>query len=1682
MLLNLLSLLWSSTLLFAQVLPLQCEVHQPQDAAYQQKKIAQEQAYQEWIEAGAKRKHNDPYIIPLVFHIYHNYGKSYVQEIEVIEAIERLNLYFANLPPYYDTLGVSTNIQFCLASRTTEGFSTNGINYYDKYDFSINPSLDTDNFRYVNVDYKTIGDGFSFGGGILIGYQAFDEFIETFVHEMGHEFGLDHTFMNYPLGSCSNHDCLVDGDKVCDTPPHLQLNFPPCEEENNTCSTDVNLSDINNPFIEDQFDPNENHMSYGSCRTRFTQGQVERMWFFLENVYPELWDSEQECGSCPPIKTSFEEIPPYINYGDTLRIQNLTPENVNFHWYINDELVSTDKHLVYSVTGEGYSTIRLEAIPLDTTCATWSYRDQIHIYCSTDIDVWTDDLPIYSDSCINIEVEGEIEGIYVSNLLFNCEVHQPQDAAYQQKKIIQEQAYQKWIEAGAKRKHNDPYIIPLVFHIYHNYGKSYVQEIEVIEVVDYLNESFTNKNEYWDSLGINTNIQFCLASKDPNGKPSNGIIYQTEYTNISDFLDWDGKNYCNIRWIPNYPGGAAFLGINGERKIISMDRVMDGNIGIFTHEMGHILELAHTFTGTPLSPCPNTNCLVDGDKVCDTPPHLQLNFPPCEEENNTCSTDVNLSDINNPFIEDQFDPNENHMSYGSCRTRFTQGQVERMWFFLENVYPELWDSEQECGSCPPIKTSFEEIPPYINYGDTLRIQNLTPENVNFHWYINDELVSTDKHLVYSVTGEGYSTIRLEAIPLDTTCATWSYRDQIHIYCSTDIDVWTDDLPIYSDSCIYFQSDYTEEELILFYNSEPLSQSDTTICIEEESIISIVSSYGIAACPKEDTLVYPVINTADKQQFFGKIWIEPGNEHTLTDWAMINSIRQDVTGQLLLSGNEANRCVFNRIDSTYLRYGFIRMFNEQNPLLLQEYRIGASLNNLGIEITDAIAWHDDIYFIGLKRNDGTYYYHENTILLGKMHRSGRLIWSYEMDIEEHAFPSSIAYRLYHTPNGRFFFSALDNFVEFNKDGEIINNYPFGKVGYLNNQNSTSPNIQIEEPIILGNDIFFSGKVENVWFLGKYNIEEDVMQIHSNGLPNTPFKGILVGEHYYFIGMTSSTLAGFDGIKEILCVYKTTTDLKYGYLSKYIISDRYSNRIQRNLDIKAKPNGNLLIYVRNEDTPYGEQTGSVCIIEIDTDGQAITTHRMPSFFDRADCRSYQPDECLFQMNNGWVYLNQSKNANDRTTPVLHYSSLRDSFLLCSEYLDTLDYLIYGPSILNDFMEEIPIDRSLFIPTIQQEAFPLTIENATYIPFVDCDTSFRLPDYKVTINHISEKCNDYLGISFEICVDTIFSIDKTIRFSVFKGDPTQVNAQQLFYHLTSLEAGQNCTNKNISIQNFGSTTLYSLFINLQPTYPRPFDLDYRYFDAADELEHNYLNNYQYFYGIAPTELVLLEEDSLSICSSDTIELQVNSSYEEILWSTGETTSTIAINQGGLYSLMLTDTCGQIRIDTIMVFQEQLLANVEIEIFPSDSIQNSGSILIDCEDDDLQFSLNNSPWQKECFFENLAIGSYSLAIQHINGCQEDTLLIITLDTIVNVLDPTKEKQLFVSPNPSSTILRIQLEKEQINTIRLYTITGKLIVSQTIENDNTLLEVTQYNSGLYLLEVLSKSGNRYVERVIIQH
>jgi hypothetical protein len=118
-------------------------------------------------------------------------------------------------------------------------------------------------------------------------------------HEVGHYFGLYHSNLG---DSCVNFNCLLDGDHVCDTPPVFQPEFQAAFCNNNSCSSDMDDTSGVNPFTIDMNDIPNIMLPIVGCPYLFTQGQADRMNFFLNNTRYKLLTSNG-CGQHPSINT-----------------------------------------------------------------------------------------------------------------------------------------------------------------------------------------------------------------------------------------------------------------------------------------------------------------------------------------------------------------------------------------------------------------------------------------------------------------------------------------------------------------------------------------------------------------------------------------------------------------------------------------------------------------------------------------------------------------------------------------------------------------------------------------------------------------------------------------------------------------------------------------------------------------------------------------------------------------------------------------------------------------------------------------------------------------------------------------------------------------------------------------------------------------------------------------------------------------------------------------------------------------------------------------------------------------------------------------------------------------------------------------------------------------------------------
>ncbi|TVZ58489.1 putative secreted protein (Por secretion system target) [Flavobacteriaceae bacterium MAR_2010_105] len=279
--------------------------------------------------------------IPVVVHVIHNgtaigVGAN-ISDAQVLSQIQVLNEDFRKLAgtrgenSHPD--GADTNIEFYLAREDADCNPTTGIDRLDLSNISttwsgpggnsdsvLKPMTIWDPSRYLNMWTVTLDDNTLLGyaqfpggpaetDGVVMGYEYFGSndapgvtlsgvynLGRTTTHEVGHFFGLFHTFD----GGCS------DGDLVADTPPTADT------DGNYGCPTGLDSCPVGTP--DGILDMIENYMDYtdDACMNIFTNGQSARMDAVLAGLRASLANSTVPDTPLAP-----------VNYDGSIKITSL---------------------------------------------------------------------------------------------------------------------------------------------------------------------------------------------------------------------------------------------------------------------------------------------------------------------------------------------------------------------------------------------------------------------------------------------------------------------------------------------------------------------------------------------------------------------------------------------------------------------------------------------------------------------------------------------------------------------------------------------------------------------------------------------------------------------------------------------------------------------------------------------------------------------------------------------------------------------------------------------------------------------------------------------------------------------------------------------------------------------------------------------------------------------------------------------------------------------------------------------------------------------------------------------------------------------------------------------------------------------------------------------------------------
>lgn len=300
------------------------------------------------------------------------------------------------------------------------------------------------------------------------------------------------------------------------------------------------------------------------------------------------------------------------------------------------------------------------------------------------------------------------------------------------------------------------YQVPVVVHILHigePIGTGYNLTDDVVR------KAIENLNNYWrkitgsygDGGGVDMEIEFALAVRDPSGNCTNGIV-RRDMSSYQNYIDcgvvypstfpacegvtdlfakdgyWPTNQYYNI-YLVNYINGAncqtgggdyagyayyaSAHGSQADGTIIWSCYFTDEKSSILTHELGHAFNEMHTFEGDgDGSTCPTVmdGCGTDqGDCCTDTPPHRRTSaitnlYWDCG------NTDVNDCDAST----NRQDHMKNYMDYSGCRNEFTNDQKNRANAALAVQRASFLEANGNNKLVPPS-------PPVVNFSGTSRV-------------------------------------------------------------------------------------------------------------------------------------------------------------------------------------------------------------------------------------------------------------------------------------------------------------------------------------------------------------------------------------------------------------------------------------------------------------------------------------------------------------------------------------------------------------------------------------------------------------------------------------------------------------------------------------------------------------------------------------------------------------------------------------------------------------------------------------------------------------------------------------------------------------------------------------------------------------------------------------------------
>jgi hypothetical protein len=234
-------------------------------------------------------------------------------------------------------------------------------------------------------------------------------------------------------------------------------------------------------------------------------------------------------------------------------------------------------------------------------------------------------------------------------------------------------------------------------------------------------------------------------------------------------------------------------------------------------------------------------------------------------------------------------------------------------------------------------------------------------------------------------------------------------------------------------------------------------------------------------------------------------------------------------------------------------------------------------------------------------------------------------------------------------------------------------------------------------------------------------------------------------------------------------------------------------------------------------------------------------------------------------------------------------------------------------------------------------------------------------------------------------------------------------------------------------------------------------------------------------PAAVLNLGADRI-LCNGSSIDLNAGNNFNTYDWSTGDTTSTISINEAGSYSVSVVNASGCSATDVVNVLLIEppvanftTILNNTLSVTFIDATTGPAVYSWDFDSDgDEDLALNGT-----VSFTYPSRAEYTATLIVTNLCGADTFTVDLDLRNVGFDHVDSGVMLNVYPNPAQEVVYAELPNRGTSEVRLLDASGRIVQQQTVSGELASIQRGGLPYGFYLIEV-TNGGRVYREKLLM--